>query len=340
MNEPTPTSESPFHAGERALQMHTGVAERVEEIGRMIIRDHMPEQHRELFEKLPFMIVGSLDAAQQPWASIVLGLPGFVQTPDAQRLVLRGNLAAADPLRGNLAVGTPLGMLGIEPQTRRRNRVNGVVTRLDADGFEVRVAQSFGNCPKYIQARAPSWSSAPETMAAPRDVHEEGALLSAHAVQMIEVADTFFIASASAHAARAAPGAAGEGVDVSHRGGKPGFVRVTQEGAQSVLTVPDFIGNFLFNTLGNLLANPSAGLLFVDFDGGDLLWLQAQAEIVLQGPELDAFAGAQRLLRLKVTGGRRVAQAVPLRWSAPQPASQLAATGAWTQVQDHLHSAR
>lgn len=332
MNEQTLNSDSPFHAGEHAMQAHAGMGERMDEIGRLIIRDHMPEQHSELFEKLPFMIVGSLDAAQQPWASIVIGQPGFVQTPDSQRLVLRGHVAASDPLRSNLAVGAPLGMLGIEPQTRRRNRVNGVVTRLDADGFEVRVAQSFGNCPKYIQAREPSWSSAPETMAETRDAQEEGALLSAQAVQMIEVADTFFIASASAHAARATPGTAGEGVDVSHRGGKPGFVRVTQEGVQSVLTVPDFIGNFLFNTLGNLLAYPSAGLLFVDFDGGDLLWLQAQAEVVLQGPELDAFAGAQRLLRLKVTGGRRVAQAVPLRWSAPQPASQLAATGAWPDV--------
>lgn len=324
---------SPFHAGERALQMHTGVAERMEEVGRVIIRDHMPDQHRELFGKLPFMIVGSLDAEQHPWASIVVGPPGFVQTPDAQHLVLRGHLAAADPLRSNLATGAPVGMLGIEPHTRRRNRVNGVVTRLDAASFEVGVTQSFGNCPKYIQAREPSWSSGPEALAAPREVFEEGALLSAHAVRLIEAADTFFIASASTHAAQGASSGKGEGVDVSHRGGKPGFVRVTQEGAQdgarTVLTVPDFIGNFLFNTLGNLLANPRAGLLFVDFAAGDLLWLQAQAEIVLQGPEVDAFAGAQRLLRLTVTHGHRVERAMPLQWSAAQPAAQLAATGAW-----------
>lgn len=317
---------SPFHAGERALQMHTGVAERMEEVGRVIIRDHMPDQHRELFGKLPFMIVGSLDADQRPWASIVVGHPGFVQTPDAQHLVLRGHVAAADPLRRNLAVGAPVGMLGIEPQTRRRNRVNGVVSRVDASSFEVSVTQSFGNCPKYIQAREPTWVAEPDSLASPREVFNEGALLSADATQLIEAADTFFIASASP---RAAQGGGGEGVDVSHRGGKPGFVRVAQEGAQTVLTVPDFIGNFLFNTLGNLLANPSAGLLFVDFAGGDLLWLQAQAEIVLQGPEVEAFSGAQRLLRLKVTHGYRVARAMPLRWSDAQPAAQLAATGSW-----------
>lgn len=316
---------SPFHAGERALQMHAGVAERMADVGRMIIRDHMPDQHRELFGKLPFMIVGSLDAEQHPWASIVVGPPGFVQTPDAQHLVLRGHMAAADPLRGQLAVGAPVGMLGIEPHTRRRNRVNGVVTRLDTAGFEVAVMQSFGNCPKYIQARESSWSSEPETLAAPRNVVHEGALLSAHAVRLIEAADTFFIASASKQAAHATRGGAGEGVDVSHRGGKPGFVRVAQAGSHSVLTVPDFIGNFLFNTLGNLLDNPSAGLLFIDFAGGDLLWLQAQAEIVLQGPEVDAFAGAQRLLRLRVTQGHRVERVMPLQWSAAQPAAQPAA---------------
>lgn len=317
------------------MQLHTGVAERMEEVGRVIIRDHMPDQHRELFTKLPFMIVGSLDERGQPWASAVVGQPGFVQSPDALHLVLQGHVAAADPLRSNLAVGAPVGLLGIEPHTRRRNRMNGVVTAMSAAGFAVEVRQSFGNCPKYIQAREPQWASEPASMAAPRPVIEEGAQLSAAAVDLIEAADTFFIASASP---RAEQGGAGEGVDVSHRGGKPGFVRVSSEAGQTVLTVPDFIGNFLFNTLGNLLANPAAGLLFIDFERGDLLWLHARAEVVLQGVELDAFDGAQRLLRLHVLGGRRVKGALPLRWSPAQQAAQLAATGSWREVAQRLTS--
>lgn len=320
------TRTSPFHAGERALQARAGVAERMEQVGRVVIRDHMPEQHRELFTKLPFMIVGSLDAQQRPWASVVAGRPGFVAAPDDRHLVFHTQPAAADPLRANLAPGAPVGLLGIEPHTRRRNRMNGVVGALDAMGFAVEVRQSFGNCPKYIQAREPHWVDEPVSMAEVRPVIEEGALLSDEAVRAIRAADTFFIASASPDAQRSGPG---EGVDVSHRGGKPGFVRVTEEAGATLLTVPDFIGNFLFNTLGNLLVHPAAGLLFIDFERGDLMWLQARAEVVWDGEEVSAYAGAQRLLKLRVTGGRRVAGALPLRFGAAEPAAQLAAMGEW-----------
>ena len=319
---------SPFHAGERALQARAGVAERMEQVGRVIVRDHMPEQHRELFTKLPFMIVGSLDGRHRPWASIVAGRPGFVAAPDERRLAFTTQPAAADPLRANLALGAHVGLLGIEPHTRRRNRMNGVVSALDAAGFEVSVSQSFGNCPKYIQAREPHWVDEPASMAGPRPVVEEGALLSDEAVRTIRAADTFFIASASPNAGRDGPG---EGVDVSHRGGKPGFVRVAQDGDATLLTVPDFIGNFLFNTLGNLLVHPAAGLLFIDFERGSLMWLQAEGEVVWEGEEVLAYAGAQRLLKLRVTGGRRVAGVLPLRFGPVQQAAQLAATGTWPQ---------
>jgi uncharacterized protein len=327
--------ESPFHAGERALQSHAGLRDKIEQIGRVIVRDHMPDQHRELFEKLPFVLIGSLDEAGQPWASILVGRPGFVHTPDARRLRLRARPAAADPLAANLAVDAPVGLLGIELPTRRRNRANGLVRAIDAEGFEIEVRQSFGNCPKYIQARSPSAIAPPESLAEPHPVWHEAGPLSARARALIGAADTFFIASASGqpHAAGAPPGRA-EGVDVSHRGGKPGFVRVHDEAGGagervSVLTVPDFTGNFLFNTLGNLLVRPAAGLLFVDFDGGDLLWLAGRAEVVLDGPELASFAGAERLLRVYVTGGRGASGALPLRFGPPQMAAQLAATGAW-----------
>ncbi len=113
---------------------------------------------------------------------------------------------------------------------------------------------------------------------------------------------------------------------MSHRGGKPGFVRVGDDGT---LTVPDFVGNFFFNTLGNISVNPRAGLLFVDFENGDLLYLAVRAEIVWQGAELESFKGAQRLLRLEVQSMRRVTSCLPLRWSGAQLSPQLLATGAW-----------
>jgi predicted pyridoxine 5'-phosphate oxidase superfamily flavin-nucleotide-binding protein len=198
------------------------------------------------------------------------------------------------------------------------------VIAADERGFAVRVDQSFGNCPQYIQARAPEFVGGAAPAPAPRP---EGAHLSADAQALIRRADTFFIATAApgAHA-----GDPASGVDVSHRGGKPGFVRVTQENGRTVLTAPDFAGNSFFNTLGNIAANPRAGLAFIDFTTGDVLQLTGTAAVVWDGPELAAFAGAQRLLRLTVDDGAW--RSIPLRWSAPEPAPQLADTGAWDDV--------
>lgn len=316
----------PFHAGERAMQMRTGVRERMELTGPRVIRDRMPDQHRELFEQLPFMLVGSLDASLRPWASIVVGWPGFVRTPDARTLAIYAHPGYGDPLGVNLVVGAPVGLLGIQLETRRRNRVNGTVVEVGAGGFAVEVRQSFGNCPKYIQAREPIFVADPSTMAEPRLVRAEGAVLSADAVALVRCADTFFITTAS-RAAR--DGRFAEGLDISHRGGKPGFVRVTKEDGYTVLTAPDFVGNFYFNTLGNIAANPRAGLLFIDFASGGVLSLTGEAEVVWDGSDLASFVGAQRLLRFRVAEGVVIANAVPLRWSAPEPAPQLAATGSW-----------
>jgi predicted pyridoxine 5'-phosphate oxidase superfamily flavin-nucleotide-binding protein len=312
-----------FHEGERAVQARVGAAvrERMEQIGPRVIRDFMPDQHREFFEQLPFIVAGTVDGAGQPWASMLARPPGFIRSPDAHHLVLHAQPLAGDPLQGTLAEGTPIGLLGIEPHTRRRNRMNGIVRGLNASGFAVEVSQSFGNCPKYIQARAPVYAD--QRLSAKPVIHESPQLNDA-ARRMIELADTLFIATAYAGDGEQA-GRAG-GVDVSHRGGKPGFVRVDADGT---LTMPDFFGNFFFNTLGNIAVNPRAGLLFADFDNGDLLYLAVTAEIIWDGPEVASFTGAQRLLRFKVQSMRLVENALPLRWGEAELSPVLETTGAW-----------
>lgn len=317
-NVTPPDQGSPFHAGERALQARAGMRERIEQSGRRAIRAFMPDQHRELFAKLPMLVVGSLDARQRPWASALFGRPGFISSPDPQTVTVAAQAIAGDPTATNLTTGAAVGLLGIELETRRRNRVNGTVTRAGKSGFAVRVEQSFGNCPKYIQLRKPVFAAEPSPDAGSYAARAEGALLSIRATELVRRADTFFIATAAA-----------EGVDVSHRGGKPGFVRVTEQDGRTVLTSPDFSGNFFFNTLGNLLLNPRAGMVFVDFASGGLLLLTGEADTLWDGPERAAFAGAERLLRFRVTEGVRIDGATPLRWSAPEPAPQLVATGSW-----------
>ncbi len=297
------------HEGETAVQRRLGVAERMGEVMGQVVRPFMPEQHRELFGKLPTLLVGSLDAQGRPWASIVHGAPGFISAPDERHLHIAARPAADDPWQ--LAVDTPLGFLGLEPQTRRRNRVNGSVVALDGEGFTVEVDQSFGNCPKYIQARTPR-TVARGAPPAPRAL---GPRLSDDALELVRHADTLFIATAS-QAPRAHGGA--EGVDVSHRGGPPGFVHVDTHDGHTVLTLLDYAGNRFFNTLGNLVVNPRAGLLFIDYHAGHLLQLTGDAQVLWEG-EL-------RAIRITVQQAWWRARALPLQWSAPEPAPQF--TGA------------
>ncbi|HEY9100327.1 MAG TPA: pyridoxamine 5'-phosphate oxidase family protein [Thiobacillus sp.] len=319
----TPGDLPVFHAGECQIQARVGVRERMAALGEQVIRSFMPEQHRTFFAQLPFVVVGSVDASGQAWASILARPPGFISSPDAHHLLIRAQALAADPLRETLVPGISIALLGIEQHTRRRNRMNGVVERIDDDGLLVDVQQSFGNCPKYIQARQVEYVSREGT----GSVHH-ATTLSETARQLIARADTLFIATAhpgAHHGAKPSNRERSHGVDVSHRGGKPGFVHVDRN---HTLTVPDFAGNRFFNTLGNIMLNPHAGLLFIDFESGDLLYIAADAEIIFDGPALDAFAGAERLLRLRVRQVRHVVASLPLRWEREVQVSPfLASTG-------------
>ncbi len=312
-----------FHDGERELQLRAGSRMQLEAQGPQLIRDYLPEQHRSFFAQLPFVVVGGVDREGQPWASLLCNPPGFITSPDPRHLSIAALPMAMDPLHQALAEGAGVALLGIEQQTRRRNRLNGVITRLSHMGFNVEVTQSFGNCPKYIQARQVEYWRRDDI---PNS--ESATVLNQAARRMIEHADTFFIATA--HPQANGGQVPSRGVDVSHRGGKPGFVRIDQDGT---LFVPDFSGNRFFNTLGNLMLNPRAGLLFVDFITGDLLYLATAVEIVFDGPELSAFAGAERLLRFSVSDARHVTAAVPLRWQVTvQRSPFLEQTGSWEEV--------
>ena len=324
----TPTAQaSPWHTGEQALQRQAGVAERMEEVGRRVLRDHLIDQHRAFYPQLPFIVLGTVDGKGDAWATIRANEPGFLQSPDPQRLDVDLGRQGEDPADAGMDDGDAIGMLGIELHTRRRNRLNGTIRRTGPAGFEVDVGQSYGNCPKYIQlrdfhfVRDPSTSPASEPMVLQT--------LDKEARRMIGAADTFFVATYATleNGARQA--------DVSHRGGKPGFVRIGNDG---VLTIPDFAGNLFFNTLGNVLANGKAGLVFADSETGDLLQLSGGAEVVLDSPELDAFEGAERLWRFTPRRIIRRPDALPLRWvaHAEGQSPSLRMTGSWDEAEHRL----
>ncbi|MDY0885053.1 pyridoxamine 5'-phosphate oxidase family protein [Dongia soli] len=312
------SSASPWHAGERAIQEQAGVAAQMEGVGQRVMRSFMPDQHREFFAQLPFLVVGSVDGEGSPWASLLQGMPGFATSPDPQRLDIAAQPVAGDPLAETLHLGTRLGLLGIELPTRRRNRMNGRIIKMSGSGFSVAVEQSFGNCPQYIQARDyVDLSPAPEAVTV-----EPFLGLDEPARQLIVESDTFFVASAIPRED------GGFDPDVSHRGGRPGFVRVDADGT---LTIPDYAGNRFFNTLGNLSVYPRAGLSFIDFHKGDLLQLTGAASVVLNGSNAEMIEGVQRVWQVRPVRGRWLRNAVPLRFRFREfsPASMRA--GIWSE---------
>jgi len=316
---------TPFHPDELAAQALAG--QTAKGLG---IRNFMPDQHRSFFELLPYLFVAITDANGWPLATMLTGQAGFVHSLDPVTLRVDALPAALDPAAAAFARSREIAILGLDLSTRRRNRANGHIVDLDAGGFTVAVRQSFGNCAKYIQRReahhAPSAPVLPDRLTN----------LDTAARALIASADTFLVASRS----RAEFGAAG-GIDVSHRGGRPGFVQVQGD----ILTIPDYPGNRYYNTLGNLLGDPRGSLLFIDFETGDLLQLQGMVTIDWSSQATSLVHGAERLWRFDVVGGwwRRAASA--LRWSFLDYSPVTLSTGTWngmaaspaTLAPDHMN---
>lgn len=321
---------SPWHTGELTLQKHAGAAARMDDVGRRFVRDYMPEQHREFYAQVPFIVIGTVTPDGRTWATLRAGRRGFATSPDPRRLDLAIAREASDPADAGLEDGDAVGLLGIDLATRRRNRMNGVLRHAQGRISHVDVVHSFGNCPRYIHQRSIVFIRDPteQTSVAPQVLDA----LDAPARALIARSEAFFVSS------YVDLPDAGRQVDVSHRGGKPGFVRLDADGG---MTIPDFNGNLFFNTLGNFMVNPMAGVTFADLDTGELLQMSGRAEVIIDSPEIAAFQGAERLWRFIPEAIVRRLQALPMRWDRKEdgaaPSSLL--TGDWDEAADRLRAA-
>jgi len=285
-------ANDPFHVEERALQERMGVREQARQRGAMSIRPFMPDQHQRFFEALPLAFVATLDDAGDPQADVLVGRAGMLRAVTPTLLVVYGT-PREHALR-SLRPGAPLGLLGIDFTNGRRNRANGLVERHEGEGVGLRVTHSFGNCPRHIHVRRFN-PVGPTTTAAidPRT--------------LVETAATFFIASRSAEL----DPSRGGGVDISHRGGAPGFVRWVDD---DTVVFDDVPGNNFFNTLGNIASDPRVSLLFVDFDCGRQLRIAGDAVLVT--------SMAARQVRVRVRRTTLISDEIPeLRWPLVAPAS-------------------
>jgi len=255
-------------------------------------------------------------------ASILFNQANLISVLDEKNLRLNVKPVNGDPLQNSLEKGERWGLLGIELSTRRRNRLSAHIQQVSEQGISLEVDQAFGNCPQYIQQRK-HYSVDPSSM--PDEACIKITELDQQAQELIQTSDTFFVASYVANGSDLLS----EGADVSHRGGKPGFIRIDDK---NTLTIPDYTGNFHFNTLGNFVENPKAGLLFIDFVNGHILTLTGTVEILWDSADTEFFEGAERLWTFTVDHGFWLKNVLPLRWDLQGYSANTQLTGSWQEA--------
>jgi hypothetical protein len=285
---------SVYHPGELAAQRRAGLRAEAERVGG-IVRTDVPPAAAVFLTEQRMLVIGGADERDRMWASLLTGERGFLRAGTVggrEAVDIAAHPLATDPLAGALTRPTRIGAIALDPATRRRMRINGVAGPVGA-GLRLMAEQVCPNCPKYIQRREVVSARA----GGPTPTSTVATGLSEADRQLIREADTFFIVTTSADGHR----------DASHRGGNPGFVRLEADGG---LSWPDYPGNAMMMTLGNLEQNPRAGLLFLDWSTG--------TTVQLTGTAPTDWAEQRRRSRFHLDEVRRTELASPLHWSEPE----------------------
>jgi uncharacterized protein len=282
--EASEVTRSPYHAGELAVQERAGTLGSAAKIGRGI-HDAIPQIARDFLAAQPMLFLGATGRDGLVWATVLTGEPGFARAVDDRTIEIDARLEDDDALADALVDGAPVGLLAIDLAARRRMRLNGRIGRNAAGRIGVALDQVYANCPKYIHPRDVRLEARPAGVPAAPTLR--GASLAEEQRAAIARADTFFLATSHPEG----------GADASHRGGPPGFVQVVDA---RTLRWPDYAGNTMFNSLGNIAAQPRAGLLFLDFATGRTLQLSGRASIRWEPGDLAPFPDAERVVQLDV----------------------------------------
>jgi hypothetical protein len=283
-----------YHGGEIEVQTRARGRHQAEQLADMIL-PFLPPAANGFVSHQRLAVVGSGDFEGDIWASALIAEPGFLTIPDESTLRIVPSIHEDDPLWGNVRRNSETGVLILDSASRRRLRINGKAQVTDV-GLLVKPRQVYTNCTKYIQKRVPAENAQPDVRRSTR-----ATALSHDQQAWIARADTFFLATQHPS----------EGADASHRGGMPGFVQAPNP---SQIEWPDYAGNNMFQSLGNLTISPRAGLLFVDFEAGRTLQLSGAAEILWDPEYARKFAGAKRVLQFSVEQVIETEAAFSQRW--------------------------
>ncbi|HEY5747249.1 MAG TPA: pyridoxamine 5'-phosphate oxidase family protein [Chryseolinea sp.] len=273
-----------FHSGELQVQHLLGATEAARSL-RGVIMDKLPPVAIRFLPAFDFVLATSIDGHGQVWTSFLTGPKGFVAVRTPTSILL--SIDEEKTFLTNIEKNDNVGLLFINFEARARLRINGKIQKTPT-GFQLDIAQSYFNCPKYIQARTPVASPGNKS----HSVCGISSLSDEHR-DIIHKADTFFISSY----------APGQGADSSHRGGHPGFVEIVND---RQIRWPDYPGNNLYNTLGNLQVDAHCGLLFMDFDNNRILQMTGTAKLLTHND--------QHVVEFTLTAMNDISDATPFQW--------------------------
>lgn len=296
-----------FHQGEIRVQHRAGTRGVADELS-VALSDHLPsiDAFNSLLSNLNIIWVSTV-ADNNVWVSPIFGSPStFAQAISQQQLQIRHprQLSADDLLLGSQTDG-PVGFLAIDLERRRRYRVNGYATGSNTSSLVINVKESFPNCPKYIQRRTVTQQTG-QLPPVPQSIkYETDSSLSSSDNHILSSADTLFIGTLNPRT----------GLDVNHRGGRPGYIRIV---SPTEIFFPDYRGNGMFQSFGNLQVDKRAGITIIDFETGQLLQLSGTATVEWNRDNITAFTiekAAERILRFYITHVRRsVGPVTNYRW--------------------------
>lgn len=301
-------TNSIFHDGEIQIHERLDIKKSMQSKGKTMISFEISFALQIFYHLQSMIFVGSIDKNGYPWSSILTGEPGFSKALNPKTLNINATPINGDPLLNNIGTGNFIGTLTIEfIKRKRRGRINGVIIPSNENnGITLSISQAYSNCAKYIQTREVKFFEIEQSV----DGTEisETKYLTENQMSFIKQADTFFLSSyyiedTSNHS---------HGVDISHRGGNPGFIKVN---SKQQIIFPDYKGNNAFNSMGNILKNPVAGLLFINFETGSTLQITGDTETITEPSKLIDFNGAVGLVQLSIVKVVEIKNAIDYRWA-------------------------
>lgn len=269
------------------------------------------------------LAVGTLDDEGRPWTTVIGGESGFARSIGNSVIGVKTNVGPKyDPVLEALlregARGKIISGLGIHLDTRERVKLSGrflggglfdttdperdIPGPRGIDAAELQMAfaveQSLTNCPKYLNRK----SLLPII---PQPILLSDSLpLCPAAISLLSKADLFFISTSHE----------GTSMGTNHRGGTPGFVRVASNHITgTTLIYPEYSGNRLYQTLGNLYTTPRAGIVFPDFDTGDVFYVTGTTEITYGKEAADTLPRSNLLVKIHLTAARYVQRGLAFR---------------------------